>query len=292
MKPRSGFTLIELLVVIAIIAILAAILFPVFAQAREKARAISCASNMKQLGLAFAQYTRDADEQMPPTHTNWTDPSYGTMGLLGWTGNIYPYVKSAGVYACPDDPTSGAAMGVQKMSYAMNVSLYGNEQWDAYFSGAGTFGHLSQYTSPANTVELFEVTNVQTDSNWNVPGETDGPAGSGSPDQWCLGNVVSNSCAGEYATGPIGGYTDIGGGYSPPANFTTPPGRHTGGANYLAIDGHVKFLLPGAVSTGFAAAAPDKPEEYSTDELAGYAAGTASMAIGNGSTAQLTFSPI
>jgi len=112
---KSGFTLIELLVVIAIIAILAAILFPVFAQVREKARQASCASNLKQMGLAVMQYTQDNDEQYPAGSVNfgggWTD------GFVGWqfpcdpgeastdcvaAGNsIQPYIKSKGVYACP-----------------------------------------------------------------------------------------------------------------------------------------------------------------------------------------------
>src|SRR5215469_16047426 len=99
-NTRKGFTLIELLVVIAIIAILAAILFPVFAKVREKARQTSCASNLKQLGLGYIQYYQDYDENFP----------CGTAGAaawpragIGWAGQIYPYVKSPGVYACPDD---------------------------------------------------------------------------------------------------------------------------------------------------------------------------------------------
>lgn len=87
---RNGFTLIELLVVIAIIAILAAILFPVFAQAREKARQISCLSNVKQIGIAYQMYTQDYDETSPH------------MGSGDYTNRLYPYIKNAQVFLCPD----------------------------------------------------------------------------------------------------------------------------------------------------------------------------------------------
>jgi prepilin-type N-terminal cleavage/methylation domain-containing protein/prepilin-type processing-associated H-X9-DG protein len=90
-RNKSAFTLIELLVVIAIIAILAAILFPVFAQAREKARAISCLSNCKQAGLGFAMYVQDYDEVTPML-------GYGRE----WWSQIYPYVKNLDVFYCPD----------------------------------------------------------------------------------------------------------------------------------------------------------------------------------------------
>ena len=95
-RARFGFTLIELLVVIAIIAILAAILFPVFAKAREKARQTACLSDAKQMGLAFLQYNQDYDERNP----SGTQPS-----ALGWAAQLYSYVKSTSLYQCPDDPT-------------------------------------------------------------------------------------------------------------------------------------------------------------------------------------------
>src|SRR5580700_504414 len=111
-RSRSGFTLIELLVVIAIIAILSAILFPVFAQAREKARAISCLSNMKQIGLSVIMYTQDYDEQYAAGIN-----VYG--GGSGWAGQIYPYVKSTAVFHCPDDSTA-AGTNDHPSSYALN----------------------------------------------------------------------------------------------------------------------------------------------------------------------------
>src|SRR5437763_17019901 len=102
---RCGFTLIELLVVIAIIAILAAILFPVFAQAREKARTISCLSNNKQVGLAFMQYVQDFDETFPPSRFT-TTPNDTANRSSPWTVSILPYTKNVQIYECPSDPTS------------------------------------------------------------------------------------------------------------------------------------------------------------------------------------------
>ncbi len=95
---RNGFTLIELLVVIAIIAILAAILFPVFAQARAKARQAACLSNMKQLGLAVMQYTQDYDGVIVPAQISYAPPS---SSIVSWPTLVYPYVKSAGIFVCP-----------------------------------------------------------------------------------------------------------------------------------------------------------------------------------------------
>jgi len=107
---KSGFTLIELLVVIAIIAILAAILFPVFARARENARRASCLSNLKQLGLGIMQYTQDYDEKLPRSANSYTtalpfpsDPTQsGTTHL--WWHMIFPYVKSTQIFICPSTP--------------------------------------------------------------------------------------------------------------------------------------------------------------------------------------------
>lgn len=100
-NPRTmkhGFTLIELLVVIAIIAILAAILFPVFAQARAKARQAACLSNLKQIGLGISQYTQDYDEVIPPAFI-----AYGPNTTLNvsWPTLIFPYIKSSDVFVCP-----------------------------------------------------------------------------------------------------------------------------------------------------------------------------------------------
>src|SRR5579871_2531261 len=103
---KRAFTLIELLVVIAIIAILAAILFPVFAQAREKARATSCLSNMKQVSLALLMYVQDYDENFPTgSRFNPTTNNVYAIGL-GWAGASLPYIKNTQILKCPDDSTS------------------------------------------------------------------------------------------------------------------------------------------------------------------------------------------
>ena len=115
----SGFTLIELLVVIAIIAILAAILFPVFARARENARRASCMSNMRQIGLGFMQYSQDNDESFP------LKGATGANGKIPpcWLHSIQPYVKSYQVYKCPSDTKieGEPALGVDYTSYGINA---------------------------------------------------------------------------------------------------------------------------------------------------------------------------
>jgi len=125
-KPHRGFTLIELLVVIAIIAILAAILFPVFARARENARRSSCQSNMKQIGLGVAQYVHDYDERMP--HYNGGAP----MRLLD------PYVKSEQVFMCPSAPKNQSSLftGTSGSHYGMPYCFPGTN-CALLFSGLG-----------------------------------------------------------------------------------------------------------------------------------------------------------
>ena len=126
-EVQKGFTLIELLVVIAIIAILAAILFPVFAQAREKARQTTCLSNMKQLGLGFMMYLEDYDETYPETcdwaHTWATNPRLGT-----YCGAIETYVKNQKIFKCPSAQHLGDAEHPPYCfdnSYAPNGALMG-----------------------------------------------------------------------------------------------------------------------------------------------------------------------
>ena len=116
-RAKFGFTLIELLVVIAIIAILAAILFPVFARARENARRTSCLSNLKQIGLAVMQYTQDYDERYP--FIPWDGGNTIASGTV-----LQPYAKSAQLFRCPSDSRGAMQADFKNQSYAYNVHYF------------------------------------------------------------------------------------------------------------------------------------------------------------------------
>jgi prepilin-type N-terminal cleavage/methylation domain-containing protein/prepilin-type processing-associated H-X9-DG protein len=144
---RTGFTLIELLVVIAIIAILAAILFPVFAQAREKARQTACLSNMKQVGLGLQLYSQDYDETLPPRNdgvVNFADPGAAPNFL----GSLLPYTKNNKIFACP---SAEATPGDQASTAASDSSYLGN----AVVMGRS----LTVIPAPADIVYLQELYN-------------------------------------------------------------------------------------------------------------------------------------
>jgi prepilin-type N-terminal cleavage/methylation domain-containing protein/prepilin-type processing-associated H-X9-DG protein len=259
-KNCSAFTLIELLVVIAIIAILAAILFPVFAQAREKARQTSCLSNEKQLGLALLQYAEDNDERFVPGINPVGDSTNGK----GWAGEIYPYVKSTGVYHCPDDPTVPVAYAggtMYPVSYGYNINT-ASTAW----CGGEPF-----LIAPASTVWLFEVTGDVADVtkvNEGVPNPGDitnpgatypldnvsaagwgpngtdaaGTAGSG----WLNDGGSPSLELPNYVTGYIGDFNGSGN----HVDVASPLGLHAGGSNFLMCDGHAKWLRSAQVSSG------------------------------------------
>jgi len=119
----KGFTLIELLVVIAIIAILAAILFPVFAQAREKARQSTCLSNMKQIGLALMMYTDDYDETYPNANGGGSGISPSDASMRAYTCLLEPYVKNTSLFVCP---TAKGAAALKRVKYATSYFANGN----------------------------------------------------------------------------------------------------------------------------------------------------------------------
>jgi len=189
-----GFTLIELLVVIAIIAILAAILFPVFAKVREKARQTSCASNLKQVGLAFAQYIQDNDETFMHNATdNWNNPANDGQS---WRHVVQPYVKSVNLFKCPSNATLGYDVGVVDgvkipWNYAINP-------------------RVSQYDMGLPIAAIQEVsTRIIVAETTNDDARTMYP-------NWDTGSSIQNIIwAG-----------------------------HTGRANYLFADSHVKSMKP------------------------------------------------
>jgi len=223
--------LIELLVVIAIIAILAAILFPVFATAREKARQTSCASNEKQIGLAFIQYCQDYDEKTLVVQY----PQSGTATCAVWSPGIMlaPYLKAIGIWICPSDTVVSQANFNNCMPASYNCftqvsygyNAYMMMQWQAGnpynaivagtsndLCGAQTPAQMSQLTTPASD-GLFFADRSQW-GGWLFWG-----AGNG---LYFVEGLNNNNYQGEQPTGPTPG--------------------HNAGGNVLYADGHVKWL--------------------------------------------------
>ncbi len=246
-RIRQAFTLIELLVVIAIIAILAAILFPVFARARENARRASCMSNLKQVGLAMMQYTQDYDERYPSGLP-------ATWRGIGWAGMIYPYAKSAEVFVCPDNDNPGnVALGTRAISFAFAQPL------------ANT--NLAQTDESARQVMFTEVSYAG-NVNYTSPteaGDYHSPADFGDNLIWLTAGGVSQCCVtqagGKYQTHRTGQFSDVTGTNTNSNNRVENVPRHFDGANYLLADGHVKWFRSSAVSV-YAAGASNKAISY------------------------------
>lgn len=155
MHRKNGFTLIELLVVIAIIAILAAILLPVFARARENARKSTCQNNMKQMASALMQYTQDYDERLPGRYTG------GEAG--SWRVVIQPYVKSANVFICPSNSASSQLCldGVFHRSYACNGNSSNIGGTAPMQANAGV--NIAQIQTPSQLILLAEYTEAHSE---------------------------------------------------------------------------------------------------------------------------------
>jgi prepilin-type N-terminal cleavage/methylation domain-containing protein/prepilin-type processing-associated H-X9-DG protein len=228
-RKGRGFTLIELLVVIAIIAILAAILFPVFARARENARRASCQSNLKQLALGLMQYTQDYDEKYPPMFS-------GTSGNWLWGQVTMPYLKSTQIFECPsftntyagnkssyfvsDNPDPSQLQGYN-VAYGMNMGMYG--------SGGRIPLSIAAINNPAELCMLADTSRLY------VPGQSKG--------YQALNDGTASSSTGEalvyYNSAPPQG--------SGVGNWAGPDCRHLDTVNMAFADGHVKSMKYNAV---------------------------------------------
>jgi len=209
-RKNYGFTLIELLVVIAIIAILAAILFPVFSKVREKARQAACASNLKQIGLAITQYTQDYDETMP----------LDSDGTRSFKQIIQPYIKSTDVLKCPSNPAVGKPDWVGETNDVNIPRSYSGARYDsssdpsvfAYSNGVAIGTSLSAVQAPASVLDVVESTTSFPDFSVASDGLFD-----------CDENDNTNCLSG------YGGNLFAG---------------HESFANFLFCDGHVKAMKP------------------------------------------------
>lgn len=230
-----GFTLIELLVVIAIIALLAAILFPVFARARENSRRAACQSNLKQIALGFHQYLQDYDHYYPYA-ADKDDLSYSTNHLLTfvftetaghlWTDKIYPYTKSTQILNCPSSGTVKTAYyGVIK-----NDGTYANT-WIGYGYNSDFLGALGMPNDPTWGLVPNEAAIQQSASTLLAMDSTCGNGGVFPPYRPSI--VNSSGSNNGQDIDPCSTTAD-------PYDWT--PVRHFGGANVAFCDGHVKWL--------------------------------------------------
>lgn len=253
-----AFTLTELLIAVTIIGLLAALLFPVFARARENARRTTCLSNERQLGMAIMQYAADNDSYFPSNQTKEIN------GI--WARQVFPYVKNTAVYHCPNDTTtegfwtnSDSKDTYSVVSYGLNLNVtvsgvYKVSTIDKVFPAVSD----SALAAPSRTVLAFEVSDA-TAALGDLPDNRHvacAPTGNGARDPLTPQHLYVNGCRPEgdrvffgvrYATGALGKRREDDSGS--PATFYVAP-RHAERSNYLACDGHVVSLVSSSVSGG------------------------------------------
>ncbi len=224
-RSSRGFTLIELLVVIAIIAILAAILFPVFARAREAARASSCVNNLKQINLAVMQYTQDYDEVLPIMNAIASAPP--VAGESGWVNAVAPYIKNTQVFKCPS--ASGAQATATCTSFQMGGVSYTGVGWAVPILDYAINQNLAAGGSQATALGLAS---MEYPANIVMNLETNRLRGCAGGENW-NGDFIG-----------LRGAT--------PAARNTCLTRHNDGSNYGFADGHVKWAKAESIKQSYA----------------------------------------
>lgn len=235
-KRDAAFTLIELLVVIAIIAILAAILFPVFAQAREKARQASCMSNTKQMGTGAMQYFQDWDETFVNDYYNGDQYTNKDEGRYKWMDAIYPYVKNEQVFTCPSDAYDRRYIYYLNNGGGNRVD-YGSYAYNSYF-GTGLGMSTSGGGRPLADIKDVAGTVWIGDSGPNDPNAW--PNGWRAQDYRVCFGTISWGLPDPMYGNPRNGFKKFG---------SSLIARHQNLVNVVFVDGHSKAMSLDALNT-------------------------------------------